>query len=407
MKGSGTIFFRRWYTSIDRRSMFLLILLIVFGMIFSPTATMPFAVKRNMPYLLYAKHHIVMAFLAIVIILITTLLHEEQVKFLMTLGYMLCLCAMLLTFVAGVEIKGARRWIKVFGLSIQPSEFLKPTMSVVSAYFLSKQYDVTSGYLSKSSNQVPLYLRPLSRFFVVRDNSFDRSSGVKKIRNNNIAPYIFLSCVFVFLSVFMLLIQPDFGMALLLIICYFSQLFIAGISLASVFMMLFGSGCFACLSYVFLPHVRSRVDTFLFGDQEASYQISKALQAIRSGGFFGKGAGNGTIKQTIPDMHADFVLSVMSEEFGVISCLVIFTIFLVITTRAMIRVLETKNMFKILIVFGLSIQILAQVFVSFGSSMGIIPTKGITLPFFSYGGSSVLSAAISFGLIMCFTKSAQ
>ena len=121
MKGSGTIFFRRWYTSIDRRSMFLLILLIVFGMIFSPTATMPFAVKRNMPYLLYAKHHIVMAFLAIVIILITTLLHEEQVKFLMTLGYMLCLCAMLLTFVAGVEIKGARRWIKVFGLSIQTS----------------------------------------------------------------------------------------------------------------------------------------------------------------------------------------------------------------------------------------------------------------------------------------------
>lgn len=203
----------------------------------------------------------------------------------------------------------------------------------------------------------------------------------------------------------LLIKQPDFGMAFVLSTGYITQLFVAGIAIKSVAFLM---GIFACLSgvaYALLPHVKNRINAFLFGvDGEMSYQLSKSLMAIKSGGLFGKGAGNGTIKQSVPDMHSDFVLSVIAEEFGILLCLAIFTVFLVVTIRSMIKVINTNDMFRILLVLGLSIQILTQVFINVSSSVGLVPTKGITLPFFSYGGSSMLSSAISFGLIIYSTK---
>ncbi|HUX80233.1 MAG TPA: putative peptidoglycan glycosyltransferase FtsW, partial [Alphaproteobacteria bacterium] len=270
------------------------------------------------------------------------------------------------TLFLGTEIKGATRWLELGGFSIQPSEFIKPSFAVVCAWLFSKQQ--TESSFPGNLISIGLYL-----------------------------------CVVAFL-----LLQPDLGMTALITAMWFSQFFLAGLPYHWI---LPAGGCgigglFA--AYFLFPHVTRRVDHFLnpdcadkFGDR---YQVNQSLEAFMNGGFLGQGPGEGTVKKYLPDAHADFIFAVAGEEFGMILCIVLVCIFAFILFRCICHLFDEKNLFVILAVTGLVVQFGLQAIINMASVLSLMPTKGMTLPFISYGGSSMIAQAIGMGLVLGLTR---
>jgi cell division protein FtsW len=266
------------------------------------------------------------------------------------------------TLVLGAEINGAQRWLRLGGLSIQPSEFIKPFFVVVSAWLFS---------LSRTTEGVP---------------------------GNTIA----LGCLMMVCAV--LLSQPDVGMTMVVVSVWCAQFFMAGLPIFWVVLIAF-AGLGALVSAYFLfPHVASRVDRFLDPASGDTYQVTQAIRAFQNGGLFGRGPGEGRVKETLPDAHTDFIFAVAGEEFGVLLCLVVVALFGFLVLRAMIKVLREDNLFILLAVGGLAVQFGLQSIINMASSLHMMPTKGMTLPFISYGGSSMLALAIGMGMILGLTR---
>jgi len=296
------------------------------------------------------------------IIVAVSLLSPKGIRRLALAGCVLALLATALTLVAGVEIKGARRWISIPGMTIQPSEFLKPCFAVVAAWLLAEG---------------------------------KRTRGFPGMA---IAFGIFL------LIAILLKGQPDIGMLAVITAVFFAQLFVGGLNLFFV-----GVGAASLVAggagaYAFFPHVRSRVVRFLDPAAGDNYQVSRALEAFGNGGFLGRGAGEGRVKDVLPDAHADFVFAVMGEEFGMMICLVVLFIFAFIVMFGLLRLLGENDEFVILGAAGLVTSFGLQSFVNMASSLSLIPTKGMTLPFVSYGGSSVLAVALGMGMLLGLTR---
>jgi cell division protein FtsW len=267
-----------------------------------------------------------------------------------------------LTLVHGVEIKGARRWIALPGLSLQPSEFLKPCFAVVTAWLLTER---------------------------------KRTRGF---------PGVILAFV-VFGGILMLLkSQPDIGMLSVITAVFFSQLFVDGMNMAFVGIGAAAMAALAVGAFVFFPHVRSRVDRFIHPEQGDHYQVDTALQAFGNGGFLGRGPGEGRVKDLLPDAHADFVFAVAGEEFGLLVCMMILGVFGFIVLRGLLRLVQENDEFVILAASGLVTGFGLQAFVNMASALHLIPTKGMTLPFISYGGSSALSVALGMGMLLALTR---
>jgi cell division protein FtsW len=267
-----------------------------------------------------------------------------------------------LTFVIGAEIKGARRWINFPGLSLQPSEFVKPTFAVVAAWLFAEQK-----------------LRP-------------------RFPGNLICIALFV------LVVAMLIKQPDIGMAAVVAAVWFAQFFMAGMRLYWV-----AAGALAGLgglvgAYLYLPHVRVRVDHFLDPSTGDSYQVNRSIEAFAHGGMWGRGPGEGTVKDVLPDAHADFVFAVAGEEFGVVVCLAIVALFAFIVLRGFSRMSQEGSLFVLLAATGLLVQFGLQAAINMASSLHLIPTKGMTLPFLSYGGSSMLALGLGMGMMLALTR---
>jgi cell division protein FtsW len=278
------------------------------------------------------------------------------------IGFGISLALLALTFVIGVEIKGARRWINFPGLSLQPSEFVKPTFAVVAAWLFSEQK-----------------LRP--RF-----------------------PGNLICIVLFFLVVAMLIKQPDIGMAAVVATVWFAQFYMAGMRLYWV-----AAGGLAGLgglvgAYLYLPHVRVRVDHFLDPSTGDSYQVNRSIEAFANGGLWGRGPGEGTVKDVLPDAHADFVFAVAGEEFGVVVCLAIVALFAFIVLRGFSRMSQEGSLFVLLAATGLLVQFGLQAAINMASSLHLIPTKGMTLPFLSYGGSSMLALGLGMGMMLALTR---
>jgi cell division protein FtsW len=267
-----------------------------------------------------------------------------------------------LTFVIGIEIKGARRWINFPGLSLQPSEFIKPTFAVVAAWLFSEQK-----------------LRP-------------------RFPGN-------LICIALFLLVIAMLIkQPDIGMAAVVAAVWFAQFFMAGMRLYWV-----AAGALAGLgglvgAYMYLPHVRVRIDHFLDPSTGDSYQVNRSIEAFANGGLWGRGPGEGTVKDVLPDAHADFVFAVAGEEFGVVVCLAIVALFAFVVLRGFSRMSQEGSLFVLLAATGLLVQFGLQAAINMASTLHLIPTKGMTLPFLSYGGSSMLALGLGMGMMLALTR---
>ena len=339
-----------FWNSIDRLNFILIFILGLLGVLLS------FTVNQNF---LYINRHTVFFILGMLIILFLSQQNNKNIRRIALFGFIILIILLLSLYFFEYEVKGSKRWLRILSFSFQPSEVVKP-------------------------------------FFIIL-TSWGISQSVKGKK------YFLLVTFVSFLTLILLvLLQPDLGMTILIASTFFCQLFIAGLPMMLV---LYGLGLIlslSVLSYFFLDHVKNRIDSFL-GNAD-TYQIDLSLSAFKSGGIFGKGPGQGDLKEKIPDANTDFIFAVAGEELGLIFCLIILIIILSIVIKTLLKVLKIDNPYKIIAISGLICSFGLQSLINIFSALGMIPTKGMTLPFVSYGGSSMLASSILFGFLLSLTN---
>lgn len=354
----------RWWWTVDRWTLAALLTLIGFGYVMMLAASPAVAERigassRNMFFL----RQIVYLALAASVLVAVSMLSAKQVRLLAWLGLGGAVAMVAATLVIGVEIKGARRWLALPGFgSLQPSEFLKPCFAVVAAWLIAE---------GKMNGRWGATLLAIGMFIVIAA---------------------------------LLKGQPDIGMLLVVTAVFFAQFFVAGLNLFFVGLVGALGVAGAGMAYVLFPHVQSRVHRFLDPAAGDNYQVTVALEAFGHGGLLGRGPGEGRVKNVLPDAHADFVFAVAGEEFGLVVCLLLLGLFAFIVVRGLMRLLGETDLFVVLASAGLLTQFGLQSFINMASSLHLIPTKGMTLPFVSYGGSSVLAIALGMGMLLALTR---
>lgn len=353
----------RWWWTVDRWTLAALIVLMGFGTVLI-MAVSPAAAQRidGLATFQLAQRQIVFLATALATVIAVSLLDARSVRRLGVLGLAACYLLLVLTLMAGPEIKGATRWLNLAGLSFQPSEFAKPCFAITAAWMLACQ---------KNQDGVP---------------------------GHWIATGLWLALVG------LLLAQPDLGQSFVVTAIWGLQLFLAGLPLLLV-------GALAALgalglvgAYAFYPHVAARIDGFLNPDAGGQYQIERSIEAFSRGGLLGRGPGEGSIKAQLPDAHSDFIFAVAGEELGLIACLVIAGLFAFVVLRGFTQLLREDSVFVLLACTGLLGQFGLQALINMGSALHLIPTKGMTLPFISYGGSSLLALALGMGMVLALTR---
>ena len=357
----------RWWRNLDRVTLACVGLLIGLGYVLmlaaSPAVASRIGASRNM----FILKQVIFLALAGAIVLGTSYLSRQAIKKLAIIGGIIALGATAMTLVHGMEIKGARRWIALPMMSVQPSEFLKPCFAVVTGWLLSARRSV--------------------------------------VMWGNIAfPGMLVAFLCFGFILVLLKSQPDIGMLSVITMVFMTQLFVDGLKLYWVGLCVAGmAGAFA-IAYIVFPHVQSRVQRFLHPDVGDHYQIDTALRAFGNGGLLGRGPGEGRVKDLLPDAHADFVFAVAGEEYGLILCIGIILLFGIIVLRTLLKLMHEDDPFVIVSAAGLVTGFGLQAFVNMGSTLHLIPTKGMTLPFISYGGSSAMSVALTMGMVLALTR---
>lgn len=352
----------RWWWTVDRLTLLAVATLIGFGYVMMLAASPAVAERIRQARDVFIFKQVAFLTLAGLIVVMVSLLSPRGVRRVALVGCVLALVATGLTLVAGTEIKGARRWLSLPGMSVQPSEFLKPCFAVVAAWLIDQ---------GRRSARFPGML---------------------------VAGGVFLVIAVLLKS------QPDVGMLAVLSGVFFAQLFVGGLNIVLAGVGLAGMAGAGVAAYSFFPHVRSRVSRFLDPASGDNYQVQRALEAFGNGGLLGRGPGEGRVKDVLPDAHADTVFAVAGEEFGMIVCLIMLAVFAFIVLRGLLRLLGEADLFVILAATGLVASFGLQAFVNMASTLHLIPTKGMTLPFVSYGGSSVLAVALGMGMLLALTR---
>ncbi len=351
-----------WWWTVDRWLLMALALLIGFGVVMTFSASPAIAEKLGLGSFHFAKRQILFIIAAMITMFGVSLLPVQWVRRLGVTLFLAAVILMVLTMMIGFEAKGSRRWLSIGSFTLQASEFLKPAFIVFSAWMFSEVHKTP------------------------------------EFRGWSIAIFSYLIVVTLLIS------QPDFGQTILVSLVWGAQFFMAGLPMIWV-LGLAGLGMAGVfLAYMLIPHVSDRIDRFLYPEVSDTYQVDTALNALRSGGIFGRGPGEGAVKKILPDAHTDFIFAVTGEEFGVIICLILIGLFAVIVVRSLIRNMKETDMFVFLAVSGLIIQFGLQAFINLGVNLSVLPSKGMTLPFISYGGSSMLSMAIAMGMVLALTR---
>ena len=348
-----------WWWTIDRYLLTSFFILMMFGIFLVMASSQHLAENLNIHSHYFTIRHILYGALSIPIIIFFSILNERQTKIICILGIIITTLSLFFILLDGEKIKGAQRWFYIGGFSFQPSEVGKPLYVVFNAWLLSLWVEKT---------KFPGWMW-------------------------SIASIILISIL--------LLLQPDLGMTIVMMFTWGFQLFITGIPLIIILCLIMAFPIFMIFSYQHFDHVKIRIDNFLEGK---TYQVSKSLQSFESGGFWGKGPGEGFYKKSLPDAHSDFVFAVAAEEYGALICSVIIVIYSLIIIRSFYYTMYNNNLFFILAVGGLAFQLGFQSLIHMASNTDLIPTKGMTLPFLSYGGSSLLASAITAGIILSLTK---
>jgi cell division protein FtsW len=351
----------RWWWGVDRWTLGAIGVLIGFGYIMMLAASPAVAERIGTSRETFIMKQVVFLAFAGAIVVLVSMLSPKDIRRLAIIGCVIALGLTASTMVIGMEIKGARRWISLPGMSVQPSEFLKPCFAVTAAWLMSE------------AKKSPRFPGTLLAFGICG------------------------------LILMLLKSQPDIGMLAVITVVFLAQLYVNGLPLVLVGMAVGLMGGGAVMAYTFLPHVRVRFDGYWKGEGD-HYQINTALEAFGNGGFVGRGAGEGRVKDILPDAHADFVYAVAGEEFGMLICVVILAVFAFIVMRGLLRLLREQDLFIVLSCTGLVTGFGLQAFVNMASTLGLIPTKGMTLPFISYGGSSVIAVALGMGMLLALTR---
>ncbi|MBI4030787.1 MAG: cell division protein FtsW [Proteobacteria bacterium] len=354
--------FGRWWWTVDRVMLAGFFILMVCGVVLVATASPPVAERIGAGQYHFIKKHMIVLFPAFFLMLGVSLLPPRMIWRVSSIVFAGGIIAMILVLFIGVEVKGAQRWLPLPFFSLQPSEFIKPAFAVCAAWFMAKGKENPS------------------------------------FRGNAIAAGMFG------LAALLLVMQPDFGMTFVLACIFGMQVFLAGFPLLWLAGLAGAGVCAGVLSYFTIGHVRSRIDRFLDPAYGDNYQVEKSLEAFRAGGLFGVGPGQGTVKLGIPDAHADFIFAVAGEEMGLLFAAFLVILFGFIVLRGFNRIMDSDDMFTVLAGGGLLTMFGFQALIHMGAGVRMLPAKGMTLPFISYGGSSLLAMSFAAGVMLALTR---
>lgn len=354
--------FIAWWWSVDRVAFASMLILALFGIVMVGTASPAVATRIGLDGYHFLYRHLLFLVPALILMVFTSTLDLRWVWRLSCILFGMSMLGVILSLLHGTEIKGATRWIRVFGFSIQPSEFIKPAFIVMSAWFLGKQ---------KTDPDFPGVVVALGLYAI---------------------------------TALSLILQPDFGMTFLISLVFAAQIFLAGCPLRYIIIIGFIGVIGVGLAYAGLDHVRDRIDRFLVPESGDSYQVDRSMEAFMNGGMIGTGPGQGTVKLQIPDVHSDFIFSAIGEEWGFFFTALLVGLYAYMFYRLLGRISRSDSIFVMLAGSGLVIMLVIQCVVHMGSALRLLPAKGMTLPFISYGGSSLIAVGISFGLILALSR---
>ena len=360
-------FFINYWRNIDKKILFCFLILFFLGLFFSFSSTSSLAGERlNKDYYFFFTKHLLFTLLALLIMFLISIVKTEFIIKFTSHLFIISLILLVLVPIIGVEVKGAKRWLDLYFFRLQPIEILKPLFILITVKILT-----------------------FEKF---------KDSQIKYIFS-----FILLSSVII-----LLIDQPDLGQSILLIGSWVATVFISGVSLTyiSIFFFLFFIS-FSSILFIFpekFGYVINRLVTFFDPNQGDKFQSSSALDAIKLGGLTGQGMGEGILKESVPEAHTDYVIAVISEEYGSIVSIIILMIFLYISFRIIKNCFNQENQFLKVSLSGLATLLIFQTFIHAGVNTNLLPTTGMTLPFLSYGGSSLIGSAILAGLVLNYTK---
>lgn len=361
LRNYNNIFSKFWW-QVDKQILLPIFLLFCISIILVITASPYVAMRIGVEPLYFIKHHIVYSLVSMLIIFCIFQLNEKQLITFSMIGFGISLLLMCWVIFMGTDVKGAKRWVYILGFSIQPSEFAK-------VFFIGSM-----AYVWDYANKLKINIR---------------------------YKYVIWVCIYA-LFAGLLLLQPDVGMTILVTATFFVLLILTGISWFWGILFSFVGSILAVVAYFIFPHVNYRVNSFFL--DKHPYQVEKALEAISSGKILGKGAGQGSIKAALPDAHTDFIFTVGLEEFGLVFGLFLIYLYVYLIIRIIKHIKQKNNMVVILSLAGYVSLLATQTLIHMFSNVNLMPTKGMTLPVISYGGSSLFATAILMGFILNFTK---
>ena len=353
----------KWWRTIDRWSLFTVILLFAIGLLLGLAASPPLAERNGYPPFYYVTRQAAFGSMAMVAMIVTSIMSPQSVRRFSVMGFIIAFGALALLPVFGTDFgKGATRWYSLGFASFQPSEFLKPVFAVVAAWLLAAAQDLNG---------------PPGRLW----------------------SFLLMVIIVLFLAA-----QPDFGQASLVLFGWGVMYFVAGAPLKLLSAMAGGVVAFGVLAYNSSEHFARRIDGFLTSEIDPTTQIGYATNAIREGGLFGVGVGQGEVKMSLPDAHTDFIIAVAAEEYGLVLVAVIILLYMSLVLRSFLRLTRERDPFVRLAGVGLASTLGVQAMINLGVAVRLLPAKGMTLPFISYGGSSVIASGIAVGMLLALTR---
>ncbi len=354
----------RWWRTVDKTTMVCVFILFGIGLLLGLAASPPLAERNDLDAFFYVRRQALFGSLALVAMVLTSMMSPRLVRRLGVIGFLVALVAMALLPFFGTDFgKGAVRWYSLGFGSFQPSEFLKPGFIIVAAWLLAASQEINA---------------PPGRGY---------------------------SLAITMVVVGLLAIQPDFGQAVLILFAWGVMYFVSGASISLLLGLAGGTLVLGSVAYRTSEHFAKRIDGYLSGEIDPRTQLGYATNAIREGGFFGVGVGEGQVKWSLPDAHTDFIIAVAAEEYGLVLVLFIIALFVIITVRSLMRLMRERDPFIRLAGTGLACIFAIQALINTGVAVRLLPAKGMTLPFVSYGGSSLIAGGITVGMLLAFTRS--
>ena len=355
-------FLGEWWWTVDRLQLSALIVLMVIGVVLMLAASPPVAIRLGADPFHFVNRHALYLAPALLVLIASSMLSPRQVRRVALVVFGLALLLTVATLFIGPEIKGARRWLSLSGAGIQPSEFMKPAFVLLAAWVFSE--------------------------------------GARRPE----MPTTLVAFALLGAATMPLVFQPDIGQTVLLASVWSALFFLAGLRVVWLAGLAAAAAGGLIAAYSLIPHVTVRINRFLDPGSGSTFQIDTALESFVRGGWLGRGPGEGTVKRILPDGHADFVFAVAAEEFGIVLCLILVALFAFIVLRALGHAMREEEPFGRFAVAGLALMFGIQAAIAMAVNLNLMPAKGMTLPFISYGGSSMISLAYAMGTLIALSR---